>query len=198
MHSSRLTQFNADIGRARDLVGMGQSIGQLTHGRVDSSDVYRASLVQAVASLDHYFHGVVLDRATDILLGRLPGGSATKVGLPFKAIGDILNAATPVEAELVARSNLAQRLSLETFQRPDDIGAALAMVGVPRVWSLAFPDADAAKTALSLVVRRRNRIVHQCDSDPLVLGSVTDLRDQDALDAITVVEETVRSIDVHC
>jgi hypothetical protein len=52
------------------------------------------------------------------------------------------------------------------------VAAGLAMVGVNAVWSTAFPDAEHAKIRLGVVVERRNRIVHHCDYDPAVPGSV--------------------------
>jgi hypothetical protein len=196
MPSPRIAQFNSELSRARDLVGLGQGLGALTHGRVDASDIFRAALTHAVAALDTYVHGVVLDRAVDIVLGRVPGaGVGVKVGLHFSAIQQILGANSPANRELAARTHVAQRLSLETFQRPDDVANALAIVGINRVWSTAFSDAQAAKTALSLVVRRRNRIVHECDVDPVTPGSLIPLSDVDALDAITTIETTVVAID---
>lgn len=200
MPSIRKAHFDADIQRARDLVGLGQSLGAMTHGRVDASDLYRAALTQAVAALDSYIHGVVLDRAVDILMARVPpAGGRTKVGLHFSAVQQIVSAATPAEMELAARTHVAGRLSLETFQRPDAIASALAMVGVAKVWTAAFPAlAGAAKISLGLVVERRNRIVHQCDADPLTPGSATPLSAQDALDSISVVDATVAAIEPHC
>lgn len=74
MPAARIAQFERDLLRARDLVGLGESYALITHGVVDSADVFRASLVQSVAAVDHYFHGVILDLATEILLGRrIPG-----------------------------------------------------------------------------------------------------------------------------
>lgn len=199
MATARLGLFSADIARARDLVGLGQAVGGLTYGRVDGSDLYRAALSQAVAAFDAYVHGVVLDRAVEILLGRLVVKSPnTRVGLHFAAVKDILGAGTPVDVELAARTHVAQRLALETYQRPDDVGSALAMVGVPKVWSTAFTDAGAAKSDIGVIVDRRNRIVHSCDVDPLNPGAVTPLSDGDALSAIDVVERTVGAIDPLC
>lgn len=201
MPATRLAQFNANIRRARDLVGLGQAVGALTVGLVDASDMYRAALVQAVAALDSYVHGVVLDRAVAILVGSLatlPGGSR-KVGLPFSAVESILSAPTPVDREMAARTHIAQRLALETFQKADDIAAALAMVGVPKCWSSAFPaDPAGAKTAIGLVVQRRDRIVHQCDADPLTPGTVTPLTDDDALASIDTIDATVAALDPLC
>lgn len=197
MPTARLTHFTADITRARDIIALGQSIGSVTVGRVDGSDMYRAGLVQAVSALDHYFHGVVLDRAVDIMLSRIPHtGGAGKVGVSFQAVRQMLAAPTPADVELAARTHVSQRLSLETYQRTDEIGAALALVGIPRVWTTVFGTASKSVTVgLGVIVTRRNRIVHQSDSDPLTPGSITPLSDIDALAAIATVEFTVNGID---
>jgi len=197
MTTPRLPHFLTDIVRARDVVALGQSLGNMTVGRVDASDMYRAGLVQAVSALDHYMHGIVLDLAVDIMLGRVSTQSpAGKIGLPFSAVRHILVAATPADRELSAKTQLSQRLSLETFQKPDDIGAALALVGVPKVWSNVFGNsASQTKVALGVIVTRRNRIVHQSDSDPLTPGAITPLSDLDALSAISTVEATMVAID---
>jgi hypothetical protein len=172
----------------------------MTHGRVDASDLFRSALVHGVAALDSYVHGVVLDRAVGMLVGRLlVTGSNTKVGLHFTAIQALLTAGGAAQTELAARTHIAQRLALETFQRPDDIAKALSMVGVPRIWSTAFaPNSNPTTTALGVIVDRRNRIVHSCDIDPLNPGSVTPLSDADALGAIQTIETIGSTIDLYC
>ncbi|MEW1648010.1 hypothetical protein [Streptomyces sp. NPDC091219] len=146
-------------------------------------------------------HGIVLDRAVDILMSRLPSGNGGKVGLHFGAISQIFAAAVsgPADMEIAARTYISERLGLETYQRPDDIGNGLAMVGLNKIWSSAFPkDAGAVKTALGVVVSRRNRIVHECDLDPLNPGNATPLGDADALNAIETVQSVVDAIDACC
>ena len=196
MASRRLGQFEIDIGRAKDLVGLGQSIGGMTQGIVDASDMYRAALVQGVAALDAFVHGVVLDRSVAMLIGQLGvSGSATRVGLHFNAVQDLLQAGSQAQLELGARTHIAERLAQETYQRPDAISQALAMVGVGQIWAAGFgPKAGSMKTALGLIVGRRNRIVHACDVDPLTPGTVTSLSDADALDSITTVDSIVVGI----
>ncbi|MBQ1017971.1 hypothetical protein KBX71_08845 [Micromonospora sp. D93] len=200
MATSRMRQFTVEMTRARDLVGLGQSVYRMTGGRVDGSDMYRAALVHAVAALDSYIHGIVLDRGVDMLMGRLANsGSKSKVGLQLSAVQEILNAPNALMQEVSARAQIAQRLSLETFQKPDDVANGLAMVGISKVWSIAFPnDPGAAKAALGVIVQRRNRIVHQCDADPLTPGAITPLSDGDALDSISTVQAVVAAIDPHC
>ncbi|WP_318209859.1 hypothetical protein [Streptomyces sp. SJL17-1] len=201
MAARRLAGFKAEISRARDLVGIGQSLSSITNGLVGGEDHYRSALVHSVAALDYYVHGVVLDRAIDILMGRLNVAAPSKVGLSFSAIGKIM-AAGPLgsaDVEMSARTYVAERLGLETYQRPDDIGTALAMVGVPKIWSTAFPqDAHARKTALGVIVSRRNRIVHQCDLDPLSGGGATPIISADSLDAISVIDGIITEVDRYC
>lgn len=199
MPTRRLSYFSREISRARDLVGLGQSISSMTQGRVDGTDLYRSALVHAVAALDSYIHGIIVDRAVDILMMRSVTIGAGKVGLNFGAISQIFSASNPVDMEATARTFVVERLGLETYQRPDDIGDGLAMVGIKRIWSTAFPaDSGSKKIALGVVVSRRNRIVHECDLDPLNPGVVTPLTDTDALDAVKTVENTVATIDNCC
>ncbi|MET8596958.1 hypothetical protein [Streptomyces althioticus] len=172
----------------------------MTNGLVVGEDHYRSALVHAVAAIDSYVHGVVLDRAVDILMGRLVAVASSKVGLSFAAVGKIMAATSggDVAVELAARTYVAERLGLETYQRPDDIASALAMVGVQKIWSTAFAgDAYTQKTALGVIVSRRNRIVHQCDLDPLPGGTTTPIASNDALDAIATIERIVSAIDSH-
>lgn len=198
MVTPRFTTFEYNLGRATDLVGLGQAVGVMTVGRVDASEMYRSALMLAVGAFDSYVHGLVLDRGVDIILGRTPASSDDKkISLHLRGVNEILTAATPADKELAARTFFAERLTAETFQSPDDVGKALAVVGVAKVWSVAFPNAEAAKLRLSLVVRRRNAIVHQCDADPVSHANVTPITDQDAVDAIDAIRDTATSIDLH-
>ncbi|WP_141980979.1 hypothetical protein [Saccharothrix saharensis] len=164
---------------------------------MDATDMFRAGLVQSVAAIDAYVHGVVLDYAVDILSGRRQAGSATQIGLHFGAVSDMIGAPTPTDLELRARVHVAERLGKETFQKPDDIGKAFAMVGVRKVWTLAFgQNAESMKSALSVAVGRRNQIVHSCDADPVNPGQVRPLSDVDALSVATSIEQIVRGLHV--
>lgn len=197
MQTRRYAHFEFNINRARDLIALGQSVGAMTAGHVDASDMYRASLVQGVAALDHYVHGVILDRSVDILLSRLPSPAvASKIGLPVAAVQEILGAASEAEREQRARTHLVERLGKETYQRSAAIGTGLASVGVPQVWANGFSDPPQPYLlALDLVVGRRNRIAHECDSDPALPGAVVALSAADALDGLRSVERCAQVID---
>jgi hypothetical protein len=49
------------------------------------------------------------------------------------AIAALIAAPDAATRELTARIFVAERLSRETYQRPDDVAAGLAMVGVPKI-----------------------------------------------------------------
>lgn len=51
------------------------------------------------------------------------------------------------------------------------------------------------KTSLGLVVARRNKIVHSCDTDALDPRLVVDINDEDALGSIDTIDLVVRGID---
>ncbi|MFC5952167.1 hypothetical protein ACFQH9_28270 [Pseudonocardia lutea] len=195
MSTARLSEFDANIARAREIVGLGDSIIGLSGGRLDATDLYRSALVQAVAALDTYVHCVVLDFGVEILLGRRPSGSASKFGFHLGIVSDLLDAPNLMERELRARMHVAQRLSIETFQRPDAVAQAFAMVGISKLWTLAF-GADAERTILRLrvIVRRRNDIVHSCDADPGNVGQFKPMTSTDAVAAIDDVAGIVHGI----
>ena len=191
MIQTRQAEFLTDLSRTRDLIGLGQSIGAMTSGVVDASDVYRAALTQSVAALDALFHGVVEDRLVDIVMGRLPAPEKSeKFGLTPGQVAAVMSEPTEALLESRARSFVAQRLASETFQTPDQIGAALAAAGVPKVWKRAFSDTEAVRRNLRLIVVRRNQIVHQCDRDKLRRAVVLPLDADDALYAVATVEST--------
>jgi len=51
---------------------------------------------------------------------------------------------------------------------------------------------------LNLIVDRRNKIVHQGDSDPVNPGVPTPLFASDALDAVATIDQIVSAIDPLC
>lgn len=131
MSTPRLPHALSDLNRCRDLVAMGEAFRSLVVGRVSVDDLYRAALVQSVSALDHYVHGVVIDRAVAMICGRLKetGSSSVRVGLSIEAVREIACAGSDYEREVVARKHAAAALVRETLQRPEAIQNALGFVG---------------------------------------------------------------------
>lgn len=195
MLRERIKQFEINFQRAKELVGLGESVERLTSGALDATDIYRAALVQAVAALDTYMHGVLLDYSVEMLCGSRVGGPTTKIGLPIGVVAELVGARDSTELQLAAVAHVSQRLAKETFQRADSIAQGLSSVGVEKVWSKAFGAGSAKVTeALGLVVYRRNQIVHACDIDPADSALLLTLSPSDALAAIETIGVVVRGI----
>ncbi len=195
MHNET-NQFRANISRAREMVGIAEALAKLTQNQIDISDMYRAALVQAVAALDTYIHSIVLEKAVRILLGDDPPTPSSKFSLSLETIQKLINADSALERELGARETVAHRLHHETFQSADSIASALSTVGVPGVWKKSFGiHAEGARRELSLVVSRRNAIVHRCDVSPADPSQVAEIDADDATRSIEVIERTFTGID---
>ncbi len=93
----------------------------------------------------------------------------------------------------------ADRAAVDARPGAPPVAKSSVAVGVLKLWSTSYPSGSGpATTSLSLVVRRRNRIVHQCDADPLSPGNVTPLSAADASDSLAIVEGVISAIDPHC
>jgi hypothetical protein len=194
--TTRFEQYQVDASKARDMVGLGQAVYSMTTGTVDPSDMFRAALVQGVAGLDRYVHGVVFDLLVSSLLGQSTNLGRSRVGISFDVVAQFLSTPDGADRELLIRTHVAQRLTKETFQRAEAIADAYALAGTPKIWAKAM-GADAAdmRTALGVVVERRNKIVHSCDADLGFDGGQVGLDDSDALQALGTISTVVEKLD---
>ena len=65
-----LQQFEGNIRRAHDLVGLARAVTASTSPVLDISEILRSSLVGAVSALDHYVHATVRALMIDVQEGR--------------------------------------------------------------------------------------------------------------------------------
>jgi hypothetical protein len=166
------TPYNA----ALDLIARSRAILAQADGSASAVaiDQRRLAVVMAVAALDTYMHRLILEKA--YLHETLPGGLAS---LSFRfdyaleqadAIGKAArskpkNSRPRVELKKALRARLLQ----ETFQRYEDVSAALGMAGLSGNWSAIgaklVPPLEPKEVAarLNAIVDRRNRIVHEGD-----------------------------------
>lgn len=192
----RLTLFKSQIARAHDLAGLSESMSSITHGVVDGRDLLRSAVVQSVAALDHYCHGIILDYSVDILLGRRQTHSKnSKVSLPLATAAEVFGADSDAEAESIARARMADLLARQTFQSPEAIASGFGLVGITQIWSSAFDNPSGTREKLSLIVDRRNKIVHQGDTDPLSPDQLTPIDVDDAQYSVGQIELIVHTID---
>jgi len=137
-------------------------------------DLRRLALVMGVVAVDAYMHWAVLRQLSAVkrqgelprVLGQLPVPFAELVSLAEAAVAGRnkgVNSRPWVQAK-----NAAQKCLLRmTFESSQEVGDAMAMVGVKDGWRSVAPamglGTEQVKDRLDRIVGRRNRIVHEGD-----------------------------------
>jgi RiboL-PSP-HEPN len=165
------------IQRARQLLSQTSIRGVPPEYRIPYSvrtDIWRLSVVVAVAALDTYMHRLIVERV--YTHEKLPP-VLEKLDVPFEHV-----LAWADEAKVAARSEphnsrprvavkrqLRDRLLRETFQNFEGVGRAMRMAGLTRNWEAIGQQfnppmrPEEIRTRLNSVVMRRNQIVHEGD-----------------------------------
>lgn len=153
-------------------------------------ELLRAANVMIVSALDRYVHEVVVQNVIRRLNqgGTIPG-AMKKLRVPLLVVKEAVDHAKTrrgkggkikPRAMTIVRHGLQDLLHQDmTCQSPDEIGDALAMVDVPKVWSTCGKvmgcSADDLKRELNRIVRRRNQIAHEGDIKRKRRGGKIDL-----------------------
>lgn len=171
------TPYNAAvhcIGRANALLDR----ASISQNRAVAGDLRRLSVVMAVAALDAYMHRVIVGRVYEHAV--LPGKLAN-LTFPFafalEQADDVAQAARADpynnRPRVGLKRALRDRLLRETYQRYEDVSAALGMAGLGGNWEkigqrLATPlTPNEIRERLNGIVDRRNQIVHEGDYERL-------------------------------
>lgn len=195
--SAPLTQFNANIGHVRDLVGLAIAVDSATTSALDTSDILRASLVAAVSALDHYIHEIVRDLMIETANGLRP---ATDAFRRFSISADAaLRASQGTPASVWMDEEVRRQHGHLAFQHPDKIADAIRLVYSQPLWPavsglLSAVSADPRQDLL-LVVQRRNRIAHEADLDPTPPHTRWPISSRDVEGAIGLIEGIVGGLD---
>lgn len=137
-------------------------------------DLRRLALVMGVVAIDAYMHWAVLRRLSVVRRqGELPK-ALRQLQVPFEELAAIAESAVEGRRRRVHSrpwvqlKNAAQkRLLRMTIQSPQEVGDAMAMVGLTDGWRTIAGHMKAqpeeVKQRLSRIVLRRNQIVHEGD-----------------------------------
>ncbi|HEX7994454.1 MAG TPA: hypothetical protein VF506_11070, partial [Streptosporangiaceae bacterium] len=193
------SELRTNLDYARDLVSGGRRLEQLRVGAFDVADLYRAAWVQVVASLDHWIHRELYDRAlgfaANVDLQRPK--KYLQIQVPMSLFEGVHHHAEELSEAFEAQ--LQVQFGYLSFQAPDKIKQALAYVSdIPNFWSkvalrLGSPSGTPYSSAdvterLSAITRRRNRIAHEADRDPEKPGWRTPISDTEVSEAIDWIE----------
>jgi hypothetical protein len=184
----------------------GYVVAQAT-GALQPDELLRAEWAARVSGLDLYVHELVTTHLVGIFMGARPAGPGFgRFQVSADALIRIQNAPTPADRAAAFELEVRTRLSRITYQAPDDIADGLRMVSPCSLWNevgLRLGASAATVTAvagdlkrkLSLIVDRRNKIVHEGDLQPTVPRIPWPISRADLADVTSFIASIVSAID---
>jgi hypothetical protein len=188
--------------------GAGLSRTQFTHDYL--AELLRAAVVATVSALDRYMHDVVITHSWSLLTRAEPNipKELKKLEIPILAARhavDRLRKDKKARPGVLLKESLRDHMHKEyTFQRPDDVQKAAAMLGVKDFWGQVSakmpgtPKKEAVMEQLRAIAARRNQIVHEADIVKKAKAKSVTMRDISAKTAaewVTWMREFVGAVD---
>jgi hypothetical protein len=184
----------------------GYVVAQAT-GALQPDELLRAEWAARVSALDLYVHELVVTHVVGIFTGGrpvCPGFGRFQVSAD--ALMRIQNARTPADRAAAFELEVRTRLSRVTYQAPDDIADGIRLVSPCSLWNeVALRLGASAATVttvagdirrkLSVIVDRRNKIVHEGDLQPTVPRMPWPISRSDLADVTTFIASIVSAIE---
>jgi hypothetical protein len=190
-------QCEANIRRARELLGLARVVGASTTPVLDVSEILRSALVGVVSALDHYVHAIVRELMVDVQNGSR--GRSTHFD-DFKVpLSVVQQALVGMSCDVWLGEEVRRQHTFMSFQHPDRISEVLRFVDSEPIWPRVADnlglDPGFVKQRLKLIVDRRNKIAHEADLDPTPPHDPWPISDNEVENAISFIEDVVRAID---
>jgi hypothetical protein len=170
-------------------------------------ELLRAEWASRVSALDLYVHELVAQNLLRIFEGYrpvCPGFARLQVSgdalMRIQAATSAANRSTAFDLEV------RTQLSRDTFQYPDDIADAVRLISPCKLWNevalklgatttTVTATTESLKKRLSLIVDRRNKIVHEGDLQPTVPRTPWPISKADVSEVAKFINEIVSAID---
>lgn len=167
-----LDAFERNMMRVRSLHALHGAFSKQVTPAIDLSDLLRAEIVLGVSALDHYVHELTrLGMLECWAGGRKSTDAFERFPIPILIAGALSN---PSIAQATIEGEIRSKHSRLTFQHPDRITEAVRHFSEVKLWEEVGKQlgttANEIKTALLLIVDRRNKIAHEADIDPSYPG----------------------------
>lgn len=193
------TRFNEEMIRIRNLSLISKFLKENKYSESEHYDeLNRTQLVWAVSAFDKLLHELIKVGIKDIFFGnRKATKKYSNESIPISVMTSIYNKdlfSASIEFEQAIYGKL-KVLSFQNFQKIAD--------GLSFIWDegqkwqkladkLSSSDEE-IKQRLSLIVSRRNAIVHEADLDPVSLNK-QDIKDEDIIENINFLEKLGNAI----
>ena len=218
-----IEQFRENITRVQVLDGVHTALNNTTTAALDLTDLLRAQIVMIVSALDLYIHEITRigmlevynrDRPqTDAFLRFQVTLESTMQGieLAIERIKTTMQRNPDASEDDAIKdewlddkwldSEIRERHSHKSFQKPDDIADAIRLFSSCKLWEDVAKklnlNAQDVKIRLLAIVKRRNQIVHEADLDPTYPGTMTrwPISSADVANTLEFIQDVCEEID---
>lgn len=199
--------FEAVWDRCAQLAALHAYLAKNVSSILPLDELLRAEWVARVSALDLYIHELVAQRMLATFERRRPPSPAyLRFQLSNETLDRIRAAATPSDASAAFDLEVRNQLTSHTYQDPDKIACAVRLCSEIELWnevalnlgatpSTKVDEAKSLKKMLSLMVRRRNQIIHEGDVQPSPLREPWPINQADVAFVAAQIEMIVRAID---
>ena len=193
-----IDQFRLNLGRVRNLGSLHSILSVQTTTALDLTDLLRSELVMVVSALDLYVHEVVRLGMLECFRGQR---ARTDAFHRFQVtLGSTIQAISIPGSDVWLDEQIRDRLGHRSFQQPDDIAEAIRFISSVELWNSVASQLQSTskdvRDRLRLVVDRRNKIVHEADSNPTYgqIGVLWPLNATQADDAVAFIESVAEAV----
>ena len=138
---------------------------------MDASILLREQYIMILSAFDTYLHGVVEDHIVELIFNTANNKCFNKFDVSLDFIKKILNESDADNKKTLLRNHVKERLSKRSFQAPNNVEDAMNYLEIKHAWkkigTIMNQSTEDVKDTLSLCVRRRNKIAHESDWNPV-------------------------------
>jgi hypothetical protein len=202
-----LVQFETVWSRCALLAGIHAYLEKNVTGVLQPDELLRAEWMSRVSAMDLYIHELVAQSMLAIFEGRRPSTPAyDRFQISASTMQRIRAATTLPEASAAFDLHVRDQLNRVTYQAADDIADGIRLISTIELWNeiaLVLGATPATKSDFakdlkrkhSLIVRRRNIIVHEGDLKQTPIREPWPITIADLRDISNHIEQIVRTID---
>lgn len=175
-----ISYFNDVWRRCSEIESLHGSLSGGQTSAISADELLRAEWVVRVSALDLYVHELVAQKMREIFEGTRPNCPGfAKFQCSTDAVLRIKNALSLADASAAFDLEVRSKIGRITYQMPDEIADGIRMISPIELWNeIAIANGASQRTksvaaknlrkALSIIVERRNKIVHEGDLQPSV------------------------------
>ncbi|QKW15743.1 HEPN domain-containing protein [Verrucosispora sp. NA02020] len=195
MPAAELALFKKNLSYARDLVSTAIALSAQLTAAINTDDLLRSALVQGVSALDHFVHEEVRAR---MLLTEQELHAPAKGYERFRVRMSSVRIALSQPGISWLDAEIREQHGYLSFQNPDKIAEVYKLISDVPIWQEVAKhlgeSPDSVKRRLKLIVDRRNKIVHEADTDPTIPPTRYPINDQLVSDSLDFLESVVDAL----